>query len=92
MSINSISGTISPLSLASANANATSESNAAGTSARTAVQASDDSPAATVEREDKPAPLRFPWLSRLSTQLAAASKTPVTFSAPVLGDNVNKQA
>lgn len=88
----SINGTTIPLSSLASAASAASDTNSASTTARTAAQASVDSPAATVEREDKPTPLRFPWLSRLSTQLAAASKTPVTFSAPVLGDHVNKQA
>lgn len=38
-------------------------------------------------------PPRFPWLSRLSQQLASAAKQPPAFpSAPVLGDNVDKSA
>jgi hypothetical protein len=38
-------------------------------------------------------PPRFPWLSRLSQQLASAAKQPPAFpAAPVLGDNVDKSA
>jgi hypothetical protein len=40
---------------------------------------------------DTPRPVRFPWLARLSTQLAAASPQRAAFApAPVLGDNVDQ--
>ena len=38
-------------------------------------------------------PPRFPWLSRLSLALEAASKQKATFpAAPVIGDNLDKAA
>ena len=41
----------------------------------------------------QPVPLRFPWLSRLSTELEQASGKPAPFSpAPVLGDHLDSQA
>ena len=42
---------------------------------------------------DKPPPLRFPWLSRLSAQLepVARQKSPFT-AAPMLGDHVDRAA
>ncbi len=42
---------------------------------------------------DVPAPLRFPWLSRLSQQLESAGGQRAAFnSAPVLGDHVDRSA
>ena len=36
-------------------------------------------------------PLRFPWLSRLSQELASAARqTPAFPAAPVLGDNLDR--
>ncbi len=53
--------------------------------------------AAPVEKVDpvtqQPLPPRFPWLSRLSQQLEAASRQRPTFApAPVLGDHVDRSA
>ena len=52
------------------------------------------SPAAPVdEATNQPLPTRFPWLSRLSHQLEAASRQRAAFaSAPVLGDHLDKSA
>ncbi|HKW84267.1 MAG TPA: hypothetical protein VJN68_10995 [Burkholderiaceae bacterium] len=55
------------------------------------------SPAPAVENVDEvtqqPLPPRFPWLSRLSQQLEAASKQRAAFPpAPMLGDNLDKTA
>ncbi len=42
---------------------------------------------------ETPRPLRFPWLTRLSTQLEAAANQRAAFAtAPVLGDIVDKSA
>ena len=42
---------------------------------------------------EAPRPLRFPWLTRLSTQLEAAANQRAAFAAaPVLGDVVDKSA
>jgi hypothetical protein len=49
--------------------------------------------AVTDEYSQASKPPRFPWLSRLSEQLEAASQQPSPFAAaPVLGDNVDKAA
>jgi hypothetical protein len=41
----------------------------------------------------QPSPPRFPWLSRLSLALEAASKQRAAFpAAPVIGDNLDKAA
>ena len=49
--------------------------------------------AAVSDSTDKPPPLRFPWLSRLSAQLepVARQKSPFT-AAPMLGDNLDRAA
>ena len=45
------------------------------------------------ELTNQPLPTRFPWLSRLSHELEAASKQRPPFeSAPVLGDHLDKSA
>lgn len=45
------------------------------------------------EVTQQPLPPRFPWLSRLSQQLAAAAgQRPAFAPAPVLGDNVDRSA
>lgn len=45
------------------------------------------------ELTNPPVPPRFPWLSRLSQQLEAASRQRAPFeSAPVLGDHLDKSA
>ncbi len=42
---------------------------------------------------ETPRPVRFPWLTRLSTQLEAAANQRAAFApAPVLGDVVDKSA
>ena len=41
----------------------------------------------------QPLPPRFPWLSRLSTELEKASGQPAPFSpAPLLGDHLDSKA
>ena len=64
-------------------------------SARSAVAARKPAPT-PVEIDDvtqQPLPPRFPWLSRLSQQLEAASKQRAAFPpAPALGDNLDKTA
>ena len=49
--------------------------------------------AAASDATDKPPPLRFPWLSRLSAQLepVARQKSPFT-AAPMLGDHLDRAA
>ncbi len=49
--------------------------------------------AAASDSSNKPPPLRFPWLSRLSAQLepVARQKSPFT-AAPMLGDNLDRAA
>ncbi len=49
--------------------------------------------AAASDSTNKPPPLRFPWLSRLSAQLepVARQKSPFT-AAPMLGDHVDRAA
>ncbi len=49
--------------------------------------------AAASDSVNKPPPLRFPWLSRLSAQLepVARQKSPFT-AAPMLGDNLDRAA
>jgi hypothetical protein len=51
-------------------------------------------PAARIDAElQPPKPPRFPWLSRLSEQLQqAANQHPAFTAAPVLGNNVDKEA
>jgi hypothetical protein len=39
-----------------------------------------------------PVPLRFPWLSRLSTELGQASGQPVPFASPEIGDTLDTRA
>jgi hypothetical protein len=42
---------------------------------------------------NRPVPLRFPWLSRLTQQLEPASQQPMGFAAaPVIGDLLNRSA
>ena len=89
MSINGINGITGPSNVARAapvNAD-TAVSSAAVSTAKT-------SPAAEVDKlTNQPLPMRFPWLSRLSHELEAASKQRPPFeSAPVLGDHLNKSA
>ncbi len=91
MSINGIHGATPLLAAQSTTADSTPVGSAA-TRARTTEGAQTSATESAISLENKPAPLRFPWLSRLSTQLAAASKTPTPFSAPVIGDNLDKQA
>ena len=49
--------------------------------------------AAASDTTNKPPPLRFPWLSRLSAQLepVARQKSPFT-AAPMLGDHLDRAA
>lgn len=45
------------------------------------------------EVTQQPLPPRFPWLSRLSLQLEAASRQKPAFApAPMLGDHIDKSA
>ncbi len=46
----------------------------------------------TEEADNKPTPVHFPWLSRLSAGLEAASNKRAPFSTQIMGDNVNNQA
>jgi hypothetical protein len=78
------------------------------TSLKTDPRAGDDSARSAVAAARKPAPItpaeiddvtqqpmppRFPWLSRLSQQLEAASKQRAAFPpAPMLGDNLDRTA
>ena len=73
-----------PIAVATANATATTPP-AAPTSGVPDAAASDTT--------NKPPPLRFPWLSRLSAQLepVARQKSPFT-AAPMLGDHLDRAA
>jgi hypothetical protein len=44
------------------------------------------------KKTQQPVPLRFPWLSRLSTELGQASGQPVPFNSPELGDTLDTRA
>jgi hypothetical protein len=45
------------------------------------------------KKTQQPVPLRFPWLSRLSTELGQASKQPAPFGpSPELGDTLDAKA
>jgi hypothetical protein len=45
------------------------------------------------KKTNEPVPLKFPWLSRLSRELGAASNQPAPFSAgPELGDQLDAKA
>jgi hypothetical protein len=65
--------------------------------AEPAIAASGKSPAASESEADSglqtPKPPRFPWLSRLSQQLADAAPQKAAFApAPALGDNLDRTA
>ena len=65
----------------------------AALTARKAATAAAAAPANVDEVTQQPLPPRFPWLSRLSQQLEAASKQRAAFPpAPALGDNLDKTA
>jgi hypothetical protein len=86
MSIPSIRNAV-PVDRASAN---TPQPAAAAASVRAPASVADAAPGQTGE---PPAPLRFPWLSRLSQQLESAVRQRAAFSsAPVLGDHVDRSA
>ena len=86
MSINGINGP--------ANVARTELSNTDTPASGMAAAAGKSGSAAEVDKvTQKPLPTRFPWLSRLSHELEAASKQRSPFdSAPVLGDNLDKSA
>ena len=86
MSINGINGP--------SNVDRVAPSNTDTAASGAAVPAGKSSPAPEVDKVTrKPLPTRFPWLSRLSHELEAASKQRSPFdSAPVLGDNLDKSA
>lgn len=90
MSINGIHGTTPPLPSASSTADV--GASAVRTAARSAADSDPDAAGPSISLAEKPAPLRFPWLSRLSSELGKAAKSPATFAAPVLGDNLDRQA
>lgn len=90
MSITGIHGTTPSLPPPSSAADGAAS--AARTATRSTGETDPDNAALPTPSADKPAPLRFPWLSRLSSELGAAAKSPATFSAPVLGDILDKQA
>ena len=73
-----------PIAVAAANATATSPP---------ATPTSGVADAAASDTTNKPPPLRFPWLSRLSAQLepVARQKSPFT-AAPMLGDHLDRAA
>ena len=87
MSINGISpnGRVSAL---------TAETSTPASFTRTALSESISGGSAAAESmHESPRPLRFPWLTRLSTQLEAAANQRAAFAAaPVLGDVVDKSA
>jgi hypothetical protein len=67
-----------------------SQASGAGTVERQASPATD---AQLNEFTQQPRPPRFPWLSRLSLQLEAASQQRAAFApAPPLGDHVDQSA
>ena len=79
---------------ASATANASSNATTIATSIVTPTTPTSGAPdAAASDATDKPPPLRFPWLSRLSAQLepVARQKSPFT-AAPMLGDHLDRAA
>ena len=87
MSINSITGPANVTRAAPANTDTPVSGKA--------VSASKTNPAAVeVDKvTNQPLPARFPWLSRLSHELEAASKQRAQFAnAPVLGDHLDKSA
>jgi hypothetical protein len=68
-------------------------STAAGAAAAARKSTASPEPANVDEVTQQPMPPRFPWLSRLSQQLEAASKQRAAFPpAPALGDNLDKTA
>ena len=94
MSINGINGTTSvtritatPADVAAPTAATRSSSAATAGSPNTS-----DNGVKLDEATNEPLPPRFPWLSRLSQQLEAASNKRQTFSVPILGDNLDKKA
>ena len=79
---------------ASATANASSNATTIATLIVTPATPTSGAPdAAASDATDKPPPLRFPWLSRLSAQLepVARQKSPFT-AAPMLGDHLDRAA
>ena len=88
MSIPSISG-VGRVATSTADTPASATPSAANTS-----RPGTAAPAVTIdELTQQPVPPRFPWLSRLSQQLEAASKQRAAFPpAPALGDNLDKTA
>ena len=73
---------------------ATSDTRAPGSETQTAISAGSEPATPVVDAiTNLPVPLRFPWLSRLATQLEPAAKQKPTFpSAPQLGDNLDQAA
>ena len=67
------------------------ETNASGTDT-TAARASNSAPLVEIDEVTHlPVPPRFPWLSRLTTQLEPVAKQKPSFaSAPQLGDNLDQ--
>ncbi len=93
MSISSVPGT-GRVSLQNADPPAASSPSAsANANVTPATTTSGEPDAAASDSTNKPPPLRFPWLSRLSAQLepVARQKSPFT-AAPTLGDHVDRAA
>ena len=77
---------------AAATANTTANASTISTSIANLATPTGAAPdAAASDATDKPPPLRFPWLSRLSAQLepVARQKSPFT-AAPMLGDHLDR--
>jgi len=93
MSIGTVNGMGPVTSPQSDLRNGSGTHSAAASAAATARKSAAPEPTNVDEVTQQPMPPRFPWLSRLSQQLEAASKQRAAFPpAPALGDNLDKTA
>ena len=91
--VNGVGPVTSPQSDLRTGSGTDTPASSAALTARKAASAAATAPANIDEVTQQPMPPRFPWLSRLSQQLEAASKQRAAFPpAPALGDNLDKTA
>lgn len=88
MSINGINGTPGATRIATTAADAAATSNSARAAANPAAPAE----VKQEEVEEKSTSVHFPWLSRLSAELEAASKQRARFPTQIMGDHVDRKA
>lgn len=92
MSIPAIPTVSVPLPVKTAAVDHGASTQAPARASATAATSPTSGPAQTQEAEDKPVTVHFPWLSRLSQKLEAASNRRPVFPNPVIGDNLDKKA